>query len=186
MLGEPGQGLRIALSILDSGRVAVAAHAIGVGRAAFEAAMDYAHECEVFGRKIFDHQAVAFHLAKCPCRSKWHAPCSIRRHVSKRRKSATFAKPRLRNCSRRTWRKHYVPLPFKFTAVPDSSPTTGSKNTTATPACSKFAMARTRCGRSSSPASLALEIQRIFDCHPRCARSEPEMIMNILTAAVKP
>ncbi|MEL0110301.1 MAG: acyl-CoA dehydrogenase family protein [Rickettsiales bacterium] len=64
MLGEPGQGLRIALSGLDSGRVAVAAQAIGVARAAFEAAMDYAQAREAFGRKIFDHQSVAFHLAE--------------------------------------------------------------------------------------------------------------------------
>jgi butyryl-CoA dehydrogenase len=64
MLGEPGHGLRIALSGLDSGRVAVAAQAIGVARAAFEAAMDYAQEREAFGRKIFDHQAIAFHLAE--------------------------------------------------------------------------------------------------------------------------
>lgn len=64
MLGEPGQGLRIALSGLDSGRAAVAAQAIGVARAAFEAALAYSQEREAFGKKIFDHQAVAFHLAE--------------------------------------------------------------------------------------------------------------------------
>jgi butyryl-CoA dehydrogenase len=64
MLGKPGQGLRIALSGLDSGRVAVAAQAIGVARAAFEAALDYAQEREAFGKPIFDHQAVAFNLAE--------------------------------------------------------------------------------------------------------------------------
>ncbi len=64
MLGEPGQGLKIALSGLDSGRVAVAAQAIGVARAAFEAALAYSQERETFGKKIFDHQAVAFHLAE--------------------------------------------------------------------------------------------------------------------------
>lgn len=64
ILGEPGDGLRIALSGLDSGRVAVAAQAIGVARAAFEAALAYAREREAFGRKIFDHQAIAFHLAE--------------------------------------------------------------------------------------------------------------------------
>ena len=64
LLGEPGQGLRIALSGLDSGRVAVAAQAIGVARAAFEAALDYAQEREAFGKPIFDHQAVAFNLAE--------------------------------------------------------------------------------------------------------------------------
>jgi len=64
LLGEPGEGLKIALSGLDSGRVAVAAQAIGVARAAFEAAHAYAKEREAFGKKIIDHQAVAFHLAE--------------------------------------------------------------------------------------------------------------------------
>lgn len=63
-LGGLGEGLRIALSGLDSGRVAVAAQAIGVARAAFEAALAYAREREAFGQKIFEHQAVAFHLAE--------------------------------------------------------------------------------------------------------------------------
>lgn len=64
VLGEPGDGLRIALSGLDSGRIAVAAQAIGVARAAFEAAIDYAREREAFGRKIVEHQAIAFQLAE--------------------------------------------------------------------------------------------------------------------------
>ncbi|NQV58887.1 MAG: acyl-CoA dehydrogenase family protein [Alphaproteobacteria bacterium] len=64
MLGEPGQGLKVALSGLDSGRIAVAAQSIGVARAAFEAALGYANERETFGRKIFEHQAVAFQLAE--------------------------------------------------------------------------------------------------------------------------
>ncbi len=64
MLGEPGQGLKVALSGLDSGRIAVAAQSIGVARAAFEAALGYANERETFGRKIFGHQAVAFQLAE--------------------------------------------------------------------------------------------------------------------------
>jgi alkylation response protein AidB-like acyl-CoA dehydrogenase len=64
MLGPPGGGLKVALQGLDSGRVAVAAQAIGVARAAFEAALAYAHEREAFGKKIFEHQAVAFQLAE--------------------------------------------------------------------------------------------------------------------------
>ena len=64
MLGRPDEGLKIALSGLDSGRVAVAAQAIGVARAAFEAAHAYAREREAFGKKIFEHQAVAFQLAE--------------------------------------------------------------------------------------------------------------------------
>lgn len=64
MLGPPGEGLKVALLGLDSGRIAVAAQAIGVARAAFDAALGYARERETFGRKIFEHQAVAFQLAE--------------------------------------------------------------------------------------------------------------------------
>jgi alkylation response protein AidB-like acyl-CoA dehydrogenase len=64
MLGPPGAGLKVALQGLDSGRIAVAAQAIGVARAAFEAAFAYAHVREAFGKKIFEHQAVAFQLAE--------------------------------------------------------------------------------------------------------------------------
>lgn len=63
MLGPPGVGLKVALQGLDSGRIAVAAQAIGVARAAFDAALAYAKEREAFGKKIFEHQAVAFQLA---------------------------------------------------------------------------------------------------------------------------
>jgi butyryl-CoA dehydrogenase len=64
MLGKPGDGLRIAFSGLDSGRIAVAAQSIGVARAAFEAALGYSHERTAFGKKIFDHQAIGFKLAE--------------------------------------------------------------------------------------------------------------------------
>lgn len=64
MLGQPSDGLRIAFSGLDSGRIGVAAQSIGVARAAFEAALGYSREREAFGKKIFDHQAVAFELAE--------------------------------------------------------------------------------------------------------------------------
>ncbi len=64
MLGPPGQGLRIALSGLDSGRVGVAAQSVGVARAAFDAALRYAREREAFGKKLLDHQAIAFQLAE--------------------------------------------------------------------------------------------------------------------------
>jgi butyryl-CoA dehydrogenase len=63
-LGQLGEGLRVALSGLDSGRIAVAAQAIGVARAAYEAALAYARERRAFGKVIAEHQAVAFHLAE--------------------------------------------------------------------------------------------------------------------------
>ena len=64
MLGRPGEGLKIALSALDSGRVGVAAQSVGVAQAAFDAALRYAQERKTFGKKIMDHQAVAFQHAE--------------------------------------------------------------------------------------------------------------------------
>lgn len=63
LLGEEGKGLRYALSGLDSGRVGVAAQAVGMARAAFEIARRYADERVQFGQKIRAFQGVAFKLA---------------------------------------------------------------------------------------------------------------------------
>ena len=64
VLGPLGAGLGIALGHLSAGRIAVAAQAVGTARAALEAARDYAHEREAFGKPIVEHQAVAFRLAE--------------------------------------------------------------------------------------------------------------------------
>jgi len=63
LIGEPGQGYRIALSGLEGGRIGIAAQSVGMARAAFEAALAYAKERTSFGAPIFDHQAVQFRLA---------------------------------------------------------------------------------------------------------------------------
>ncbi|OKH87640.1 acyl-CoA dehydrogenase [Thalassospira sp. TSL5-1] len=63
MLGEEGQGYKIALANLEGGRIGIAAQSVGMARAAFDAARDYANERETFGKKIIEHQAVAFRLA---------------------------------------------------------------------------------------------------------------------------
>ena len=62
-LGEEGEGYRIALANLEGGRIGIAAQAVGMARAAFEAAKDYAGERKAFGKSISEHQAVAFRLA---------------------------------------------------------------------------------------------------------------------------
>ncbi|MFK7962480.1 MAG: acyl-CoA dehydrogenase family protein [Burkholderiaceae bacterium] len=62
-LGDEGQGLKIALSGLEGGRIGIAAQALGMARAAFEAALNYAHERQAFGQAIFNHQSVQFRLA---------------------------------------------------------------------------------------------------------------------------
>ncbi len=62
-LGAEGEGYKIALANLEGGRIGIASQAVGMARAAFEAARDYAHERITFGKPIAEHQAVAFRLA---------------------------------------------------------------------------------------------------------------------------
>ena len=62
LLGEEGQGLKIALSGLEGGRIGIAAQSVGMARATFEAALRYAKDRVAFGKPIFEHQAVHFRL----------------------------------------------------------------------------------------------------------------------------
>lgn len=63
LLGEEGQGYRIALSNLEGGRIGIAAQSVGMARAAYEAALAYAKDRQSMGKAIFEHQAVTFRLA---------------------------------------------------------------------------------------------------------------------------
>ena len=63
LLGEEGQGLKIALSGLEGGRIGIASQSVGMARAAFEAALRYSKERVAFGKPIFEHQALQFRLA---------------------------------------------------------------------------------------------------------------------------
>ena len=78
-LGEEGQGLKIALSGLEGGRIGIASQAVGMARAAFEAALRYSKDRVTFGQPIFNHQAVQFKLADMATQIEaarqliWHA-----------------------------------------------------------------------------------------------------------------
>ncbi|SEJ76078.1 hypothetical protein SAMN05216201_1175 [Pseudomonas linyingensis] len=63
LLGERGRGLAIALSNLEGGRIGIAAQALGIARAAFEAALAYARDRVQFGKPIIEHQSIANQLA---------------------------------------------------------------------------------------------------------------------------
>jgi butyryl-CoA dehydrogenase len=63
LLGDEGQGLKIALSGLEGGRIGIASQSVGMARAAFEAALRYSKERVAFDKPIFEHQAVQFRLA---------------------------------------------------------------------------------------------------------------------------
>src|SRR5512133_295467 len=62
-LGEEGDGFKIAMSTLDGGRIGIAAQALGIARAAYEAALAYAKERKAFGQPIAELQAIQFMLA---------------------------------------------------------------------------------------------------------------------------
>ena len=63
LLGKEGEGFKIAMMTLDKSRAAIAACAVGIARAAFEAARDYAKERKTFGKPLVAHQAIQFMLA---------------------------------------------------------------------------------------------------------------------------
>ena len=63
LLGKEGDGYKIALSNLESGRIGIAAQSVGMARAALDAVVEYVNERKAFGVEIVQHQAVAFRLA---------------------------------------------------------------------------------------------------------------------------
>lgn len=62
-LGEEGEGFKIAMTVLDAGRIGIASQALGIAEAAYEASLAYAREREAFGQKIGQFQGIAFKLA---------------------------------------------------------------------------------------------------------------------------
>lgn len=62
-LGEEGEGFKIAMTVLDAGRIGIAAQALGIAEAAYEASLSYAKEREAFGKKIGEFQGISFKLA---------------------------------------------------------------------------------------------------------------------------
>ncbi len=78
-LMDEGMGLKIALSGLEGGRIGIASQAVGMARAAFEAALRYSRDRSSFGQPIFNHQAVQFKLADMATQIEvarqmiWHA-----------------------------------------------------------------------------------------------------------------
>jgi len=63
MLGEEGEGFKIAMTVLDVGRIGIASQALGIAEASYSAALSYARERESFGKKIGQFQGVSFKLA---------------------------------------------------------------------------------------------------------------------------
>jgi alkylation response protein AidB-like acyl-CoA dehydrogenase len=62
-LGEEGEGFKIAMTVLDAGRIGIASQALGIAEASYEASLEYAREREAFGKKIGQFQGISFKLA---------------------------------------------------------------------------------------------------------------------------
>lgn len=79
LIGQEGEGYKIALGALEGGRIGIAAQSVGMARSAFEFAVQYAKERQAFGGSIFEQQAVGFRLADCATQIEaarqliWHA-----------------------------------------------------------------------------------------------------------------
>ena len=79
LIGQEGEGYKIALGALEGGRIGIAAQSVGMARSAFDVAVAYAKERQAFGGSIFEQQAVGFRLAECATQIEaarqliWHA-----------------------------------------------------------------------------------------------------------------
>ncbi len=79
LIGQEGEGYKIALGGLEGGRIGIAAQSVGMARSALDVAVAYAKERSSFGQPIFNHQAVGFRLAECATKIEaarqliWHA-----------------------------------------------------------------------------------------------------------------
>ena len=97
LLGNAGDGYRIALSNLEAGRIGIASQSVGMARSALEAALRYAKERVAFGKPIIEHQAVNFRLADMATQIEvarqmvWHA-ASLRDAGEPCLKEASMAK----------------------------------------------------------------------------------------------
>ncbi len=97
LIGQEGEGYKIALSGLEGGRIGIAAQSVGMARSALDCAITYAKERTSFGQSIFSHQAVGFRLADCATRLEaarqliWHA-ASLRDAARPSLKEAAMAK----------------------------------------------------------------------------------------------
>lgn len=89
LLGDAGRGLSYILGALEVGRINIAARAVGVARAAFDAALAYAQERHTFGRPIAEHQAIQIKLADMA--TKLEAARLLTRNAAERRQSGERA-----------------------------------------------------------------------------------------------
>ncbi|QOC23813.1 acyl-CoA dehydrogenase family protein [Wenzhouxiangella sp. AB-CW3] len=91
-LGEEGQGFKIAMGVLDAGRIGIAAQAVGIAQAAYEASVDYARERKAFGKEIGTFQMIQAKLADMRTRLEAARLLTLRAAWAKMEATATGAR----------------------------------------------------------------------------------------------
>ena len=86
LIGQEGEGLKIAFAALDSGRISIAAQGVGIAQAAFEEALQYSKQREQFGRPICQFQAIQFMLADMATRIEAARLLTLKAAVKKHQK----------------------------------------------------------------------------------------------------
>ncbi len=124
-LGAEGDGFKIAMTVLDVGRIGIASQALGIAEAAYEASVTYAREREAFGRKIGEFQGIGFRIADMKTRIEASRLLIYNAAMAKERSKKTGEnslcnRPR-QNCSRRKRPCSAHTPRFKFTAGWDTA-----------------------------------------------------------------
>jgi len=91
-LGEEGQGFSIAMTTLDHSRIGIAAQGLGISRAAYEASVEYAQSRETFGKKLAEHEVIAFQIADMKVQIEAGKWLTYRAAVKSEQPGARFSK----------------------------------------------------------------------------------------------
>ena len=102
-LGEEGEGFKIAMSVLDAGRIGIAAQALGIAEAAYEASISYAREREAFGKKIGQFQMIQQKLADMKIRVEASRLLIYQAALAKQESKETGKRYTLESCMAKTF-----------------------------------------------------------------------------------
>ncbi len=91
-LGEEGQGFKIAMTVLDAGRIGIAAQSLGIAEASYHASLEYARDREAFGQKIGQFQGISFKLADMKTRIEASRLLIYQAAIAKENAKATGAR----------------------------------------------------------------------------------------------
>ncbi len=92
LLGEEGEGFKIAMGVLDAGRIGIAAQAVGIAQAAYEASLEWSRERKAFGREIGSFQMIQAKIADMKCRLEAARMLTLRAAWAKQQAQRTGAR----------------------------------------------------------------------------------------------